>query len=334
MKRLLSLTLIISVLTLFCFLQAQEMIGPVADTYISNDDQAARFSPDSTHGTETALLGRYLPDTRCKVPYIRFDVSDYKESYNLENVQIGLYTSMYKGVNNCSLLVYILTDDALDNWDEETTCFVNAPGIIHLDPPPLARVNFDPAKSRRITFALVPRDCTEIHQPDPEHSGYVNGIDYFYTDTSAALDNFINNVDGNGLLTFMILEHKDQDGDISIFSREDPEGRLPILVFETKPKTSIDRGRELKAATYRLEQNYPNPFNPVTTIEFELKEKGYTTLKVYNMMGQLVSTLIEGELSAGEHMIKFDGRKLPTGLYFYELKSGNFSEMKKMVLLK
>jgi len=85
---------------------------------------------------------------------------------------------------------------------------------------------------------------------------------------------------------------------------------------------------------YQLYQNYPNPFNPTTTIEFTLKEKAYTELVVYDLLGREIKKLIAEEINKGKHSIQFDGQDLPSGVYFYRLKSGNFVQTKKMILQK
>lgn len=86
--------------------------------------------------------------------------------------------------------------------------------------------------------------------------------------------------------------------------------------------------------TFKLEQNYPNPFNPETTIRFSMNEKGFTKLDVYNLLGQHLVNLLNGEVSAGEHKITFNAANLPSGIYFYKLQQGNHSDIKKMLLLK
>ncbi|MBU0508216.1 T9SS type A sorting domain-containing protein [bacterium] len=85
---------------------------------------------------------------------------------------------------------------------------------------------------------------------------------------------------------------------------------------------------------YALYQNYPNPFNPGTQITFDLPENGLVTLKVYNLVGQEVVTLVSGSLSAGRHIVSFDARDLPSGLYMYKLTAGEFTATKKMLLMK
>ncbi len=85
---------------------------------------------------------------------------------------------------------------------------------------------------------------------------------------------------------------------------------------------------------FRLEQNYPNPFNPSTTIEFSLKKQSDVTLSIFNMLGQEVAVLVKGVIPAGNHKVRFNANNLSTGVYMYQLKAGDFVEMKKMQLLK
>ncbi|MBL1212407.1 MAG: T9SS type A sorting domain-containing protein [Ignavibacteriae bacterium] len=85
---------------------------------------------------------------------------------------------------------------------------------------------------------------------------------------------------------------------------------------------------------YELGQNYPNPFNPSTLISFTLPEAGYTSLIVYNSLGQEVAELVNNQLEAGSHQYNFDAKNLTSGIYFYKLESENFVQVRKMMLLK
>ncbi len=98
--------------------------------------------------------------------------------------------------------------------------------------------------------------------------------------------------------------------------------------------TGIDSRNSKIAQKFNLHQNYPNPFNPVTTIKFELPQREYVALKVYNALGQEVATLIDGVKAAGSYKAIFDGARFSSGVYYYKITAGNFSSDGKMLLLK
>jgi hypothetical protein len=97
--------------------------------------------------------------------------------------------------------------------------------------------------------------------------------------------------------------------------------------------TSMSDNNQLPTE-FVLEQNYPNPFNPSTKISFAISQSDFTTLKVYNALGNEVATLLSDELPAGNHNVNFNATNLSSGTYFYTLTSGSFRETKKMILLK
>ncbi len=85
---------------------------------------------------------------------------------------------------------------------------------------------------------------------------------------------------------------------------------------------------------YSLEQNYPNPFNPITNIKFRISDFGFVSLKVYDVLGNEVATLVDEEKPAGNYKVDFSANGLTSGIYFYTLTAGNFKETKKMILMK
>jgi len=85
---------------------------------------------------------------------------------------------------------------------------------------------------------------------------------------------------------------------------------------------------------YALKQNYPNPFNPITTIKYQIPKISFVTLKVYDVLGSEIATLVNEEKPIGNYTVEFDATSLPSGVYFYRLQSGDFVETKKMVLLR
>ncbi len=86
--------------------------------------------------------------------------------------------------------------------------------------------------------------------------------------------------------------------------------------------------------SFQLEQNYPNPFNPVTNIKFRIAEFGFAMLKIYDVLGNEVATLVNEAKSAGEYEVVFNGDGLSSGIYFYQLSAGDFIRTKKMLLIK
>ncbi len=88
------------------------------------------------------------------------------------------------------------------------------------------------------------------------------------------------------------------------------------------------------ATEYSLEQNYPNPFNPSTAVRFSIPEQTNVSLKVFNSIGQEVATLINGEMTAGNHEVDFNASKLSSGVYFYRIETPAFTSTKKMILIK
>ncbi len=85
---------------------------------------------------------------------------------------------------------------------------------------------------------------------------------------------------------------------------------------------------------YKVFQNYPNPFNPTTTIHYELPLEGFVTLKVFDVLGKEIKTLIEGYKTEGRYEVEFDATALTSGMYFYRIQTGSFVETKKMILMK
>jgi hypothetical protein len=98
--------------------------------------------------------------------------------------------------------------------------------------------------------------------------------------------------------------------------------------------TGVTKSRQTIDADFVLSQNYPNPFNPTTTINYSVPKAGFVTLKVYDVLGKIVSTLVNANKPAGNYSVEFNASKLVSGIYFYRMTSGLFSETKKLLLLK
>ena len=117
-----------------------------------------------------------------------------------------------------------------------------------------------------------------------------------------------------------------------------PRGQLLLgtygdgVILFSVPVTSTDP--EWTPPHFTLQQNYPNPFNPATTIEFAVPQAGYVALKVYNVLGEELATLIVGEHAAGTYKASWDASSLPSGVFIYRLVAGGYVQTKKMVLCR
>ena len=103
--------------------------------------------------------------------------------------------------------------------------------------------------------------------------------------------------------------------------------------------TRINDNNTNKPQAFYLEQNYPNPFNPTTKIKYTVGDAYYAspvwvTLRVYDVLCNIIATLVNGEKSAGTYEIEFNAERLSSGIYFYRLHSGSFSETRRMILMK
>ncbi len=116
-----------------------------------------------------------------------------------------------------------------------------------------------------------------------------------------------------------------------IISLNQPVNQFNIILNKTTTETDEENPLPVK---YELINNYPNPFNPSTKIKFVIPENGLVTLKVFNILGQEVATLLNKQLTAGSHELTFDASELSSGIYLYKLQTMNFVQVKKMMLLK
>jgi hypothetical protein len=112
-----------------------------------------------------------------------------------------------------------------------------------------------------------------------------------------------------------------------------PPGRLSFS-YNNGIVTDVKQANNQAPDKFSLSQNYPNPFNPVTEIEYSIPQSGYVILKVYNLLGQEVATLVNREQKTGNYIVNFNASNLASGIYMYRIESGNFSLTKKMIVLK
>ncbi|MBI5471547.1 MAG: T9SS type A sorting domain-containing protein [Ignavibacteriae bacterium] len=105
-------------------------------------------------------------------------------------------------------------------------------------------------------------------------------------------------------------------------------------IYESGGALSVDQNRPAQPEEFALRQNYPNPFNPTTVIRFTISSSQFTTLKVFDVLGREVATLVNEVKQPGEYTQPFDPAGLPSGVYFYRLTAGSFTETRRMLLLR
>jgi len=108
----------------------------------------------------------------------------------------------------------------------------------------------------------------------------------------------------------------------------------PSLKLKYDPTVDVEEIENEIPTVYALYQNYPNPFNPGTKIGFRIAGRGFVSLKVYDLLGRVIATLVNEDKPAGIYEVEFDASSLTSSIYFYQLKAGNFIETRKMILMK
>jgi len=111
-------------------------------------------------------------------------------------------------------------------------------------------------------------------------------------------------------------------------------GDRTIIDYIATTDPAVDVEDEINFNSYELKQNFPNPFNPSTQINYNVGEGGLVNLKVYNILGMEVATLINEYKAAGNHQVSFDGNDLPSGVYIYRISVNDFTKTRKMILEK
>jgi Secretion system C-terminal sorting domain len=188
---------------------------------------------------------------------------------------------------------------------------------------------------------------------DITHSGYIYGdfdpttIPGYKTEDGAGIAKFTDlteNFSQTGTVTLSLIDNLPvgaliwNDNQNAAYMAADAKARLNAVKRAYTADGGLvgvaHQGSGLTPMQFALDQNYPNPFNPSTTINFTLANASDVKLAVYNVLGQKVMTLVNSHMNAGQQHIIFDASKLSSGVYFYRLDAGNFSSIKKMMLLK
>ncbi len=159
-----------------------------------------------------------------------------------------------------------------------------------------------------------------------------SGVD---PDEIQEMENYYNLIEVTGETSFIDIAPPSENGYwyfVTAVSRNNVESE-PTDAVEGGVVVSNEEGPDL-VGDFALSQNYPNPFNPSTEINFRLDNAGFTTLKVYDMLGREVSSLVSENMTAGKHTVNFNASHLSSGVYIYRLQSGNNTLVRRMTLVK
>jgi len=238
--------------------------------------------------------------------------------------------------------IYVGYSDSAGNLDHDIKFVKSTNGGLNWSTP--LRVNNDAAgKEQFLPWMTVDQKNGNIYFVFYDRRNYTNTATDVYiaksTDGGNTFTNFIVSstsfVPTSGTFFGDYTNITAHDGHVRpIWARL--QGTLSVLTAIVDFSTGENSNSEPLPNAYKLEQNYPNPFNPATTINYSLKENTFVSLKVFNLVGQEIATLVNTNKQAGNYSLIFDLAEynLPSGVYFYKLTAGNFSETKKMIVTK
>jgi hypothetical protein len=190
----------------------------------------------------------------------------------------------------------------------------NQPTLIY--PPPERLIRHDTVS---FTWNITPYNVVKYWFEIDTNQNFPNAVrDSNLTDTTKIMSGFV-----SAQLYWWRVRAKNEFG----WGMYSDKRRFFVLLLDINEVNNLPK-------QFSLEQNYPNPFNPITTLKYQLPHTVFVTVKVYDILGGEVSTLVNESQSAGYKSVQFDARTLSSGLYFYKLTAGTFSETKKMVILK
>lgn len=201
-------------------------------------------------------------------------------------------------------------------------------------------------------FTVTSTDSTSVPYPVP-YRNWVT-VDLRSANVDASTDFAVSFVVGSTpSAPAVMISSEPDDGDYHSFTYSQANARWVVYsdannpgnVFKyvvrayvsTDPVTNAGRVVELLPKSFTLHQNYPNPFNPATVIRYFLPDEAarhVVSLRVYNMLGQEVTTLVDAQQEAGEYRVQWNADGLPSGVYYYRLQAGSYSETRKMLLLR
>jgi hypothetical protein len=296
-----------------------------------------------------------LPVTSGRIRLIRLDVIT-REIIVVDSANVGIngnYFLIKVPIRDSTLRVMIFPDDELDQTTDtgyvptyypSTIQWINA-GVLYADEN-LTNININVIRRTPITLdgsaaANVSGYVYLNIAPPPGSFPFLKGsVIYLKKDTA-----FVKAVNTNDALHFSLGAVTPGTYTLTV-QRLGYESESRQIVVGTANQDTVNFYLDTMNVigivnintnvpdNFSLSQNYPNPFNPATKITFAIKRTGFTELTVYDMLGRTVETLVSESLKPGEYEVSFNAARLTSGVYFYRLNTGGFSETRKMVLVK
>ncbi len=191
-----------------------------------------------------------------------------------------------------------------------------------------------------VDFSVQDWNGNNLSEPFNLNTGKYAVIKLF---KSAAFNNFVANTGINPSLAWAFAYATATGYDLSGIQTYDSTSSITALVSHFSKVvgsnhssvTGVNYFRNTKIPThFALRQNYPNPFNPTTNIQYDLSQKSYVELKVYNLLGENIATLVRGVKEAGTHIVSFKPGNISSGIYIYQLKTDKITLSRKMIFMK
>lgn len=286
------------------------------------------------------VLGDSIP-TKGFYRSLGFILGDYNFSENLGQVNQDEGASiLYQYVHNYKLI----------------ECILYQPDSLHIKHPYVPSINYVPitfigSGNRMIqNFEIMHHYSYRTNGISIRGFSYVNNpyVESFYTNSMDTIWNSVYNIPGSTEIDFSLNYQFDTtkyEQGYHLYYRIAAVDKGIIADTFYSPQTGYYKLYWRDSTTsvtqispevfdYSLSQNYPNPFNPSSKISFSIPERGFVSLKVFDILGAQISTLVSEELDAGKYEVVFDGSKLSSGVYIYQVVSGNYMNTKKMMLVK
>ena len=304
MKNLYACFLILAALCLFHpSVKAQVVLEPSMDTYVqqtntnpatTNADTILRVRKSATGGTVTRNV------------YLRYDISNVTGI--LSKAELAMTVEV--AANNAAPPVLDRADvhEVDDSWDPATLIYDNQPtaGAVVV-----ALEGVSP-----IAAAVWPKPVYKV-------------------DVTSYVQSKLNS--SASVVSFALSDDNNSGADLRMYSTRSKTnmGQLPIqLILSGATITGVeDFGKQIPSS-FAVSQNYPNPFNPTTTIQYLLPKGAIVKLKIFNILGEEVSLVVNEFKEAGIHQAQWNANNVPSGVYFYRLQAGENVETKKMILLR